>query len=60
MATAAQIKQAGYDACIEGDFEWQSPFHPGERGYLEWRDGWNEANAIRAEWEEANRDAARA
>jgi hypothetical protein len=53
---AQSIKQAGHDACLDGDFEWQNPFQPGERGYLEWRDGWNEANVLRAEWEEANHD----
>lgn len=46
METAKQIEQTGFDACLDGAFEWQNPFQRGERGYLEWRDGWIEANAI--------------
>lgn len=52
MTNAAQAKQAGYDACLEGEYEWHNPFERGEHGYLEWRDGWNEANEIRTAWTE--------
>lgn len=56
MITAKQIKQAGYDARMEGCQEWQSPFQRGERGSLEWLDGWNEADSEIAAHEEAEHD----
>jgi len=45
LSEAQRAYTSGYNAYLDGAEEWQSPYGSGERGSLEWRDGWQAAQA---------------